>query len=420
MALMLVFGLSLIVATLLSALAERSVLSMAVLFAVAGFVVGPGVSDLVGAHPQDRLTFRLTQAALFAVLFTDGMAAHVPRNARAIVLPARALLVGLPLTIGLNAVVCRFVGGLDWIGAWLVGICLGPTDPVLASAIVGRQSVPRRLRSLLNVESGLNDGLAFPALAALLAVQRGDRMGLGTLAVDLLGGIVIGVCVAWAVVLLSRLRFLEATREYQPLLGFGAGLTVFALALRTGWNEYLAAFAAGLTLAFTAGPLRDAFGRFNRSVAELLKLGALMMFGILIRPDLFVRVGWRGYGAALLMLVAVRPVALAIGLFRAGLDRREWVTAAWFGPKGFASVVYGLLVLHSGIPGARSTAGLIGLVVAMSIVAHSSTDVLIARWFERQEGPAAASPNPAADGTDSPPSRPAETGGHGPVQPETT
>ena len=394
--LLLAFGLTLIAATLLSARAERSVLSMAVLFAAAGFLLGPGVAGIIGQHRDDNLTFRLTQAALFAVLFTDGMQAHVPHHRSAVLLPARALLIGLPLTVALNALVCRYVAGLAWAPAWLVAICLGPTDPVLASAIVGRRTVPRRLRSLLNVESGFNDGLAFPALAALLAIQRGGTSGLGKLGLELVGGLGIGIAIALSVVLLCRVRFLEATEAYRPLLGFGAGVCVFATAVKTGGNEYLAAFAAGLTLAFTAGPLRKSFDRFNRSLAELLKLAALLMFGLLITPGLFVRTSLGGYAAAVLMLVAVRPLALGVALARAGLDRREWITAAWFGPKGFASVVYGLLVLHSGVAGARPAASLIGVVVTMSIVAHSSTDVLIARWFEQKEGPKADRPHPAA------------------------
>jgi NhaP-type Na+/H+ or K+/H+ antiporter len=396
-ALLLVFGATLTVAALLSARAERSVLSTAVLFMVVGFVIGPGIAGLLPSLPGHDLTMQVTRLALFAVLFTDGTGAHIPRNRASILLPARALLIGLPLTVGLNAVVCRWVAGMEWVPSWLVALCLGPTDPVLASAIVGRAAIPQRLRSLLNVESGVNDGLVFPALAALLAVGHGGSSGLGDLALRLAVGIAIGVVVALAIVKACGVRFLEVTDEYRPLLGFAAALVVFALSATVRANEYLAAFAAGLTLALTAGDLREPFARLNHMLAELLKLAALLLFGLLVDPRQFIELPLRGYAAALLILVLVRPAALALALARAGLDRREWLTVAWFGPKGFASVVYGLLVFHSGLPHAKAAAGLVGVVVTLSVIAHSSTDVPIARWFEREEGPKAERPAPHTD-----------------------
>jgi NhaP-type Na+/H+ or K+/H+ antiporter len=109
------------------------------------------------------------------------------------------------------------------------------------------------------------------------------------------------------------------------------------------------------------------------------------MLGALISPRFLAAIPWSGYLFALVTLVAVRPIALAASLFGVDLSRREWVTAAWFGPKGFASVFYGILVLKAGIPAADDLFHLIALVIVASIVAHSSTDVLIARWFERDD-----------------------------------
>jgi NhaP-type Na+/H+ or K+/H+ antiporter len=92
-----------------------------------------------------------------------------------------------------------------------------------------------------------------------------------------------------------------------------------------------------------------------------------------------------GYVFALLALVVVRPAALAVALLGGGLTRREWIAAAWFGPKGFSSVVYGFLVVTSGLPRAQALAHLVAIVIAASIMAHSSTDVLVARWFRKGE-----------------------------------
>jgi sodium/hydrogen antiporter len=134
-----------------------------------GLLTG-GVTDLLTIRPEDPLTIRLAELALFAVLFTDGMRVGVRDLAYAWRLPGRALILGLPMTLLLTAVLAHFVAGLPWAASFLVGAVLSPTDPVFASALVGREEVPLRLRRLLNVESGVNDGLALPIVVILLAV----------------------------------------------------------------------------------------------------------------------------------------------------------------------------------------------------------------------------------------------------------
>ena len=148
----LVFAGTLLAAVLLSGLAERTVLSTAVLFLVAGFLAGGGVLDLLALQPADPLVIHLAEVALFGVLFTDGMRAGVRDLVSAWHLPGRALLLGLPLTLLVTALLAHFVVGLPWVSSFLVGAVLSPTDPVFASALVGREEVPYRLRNLLNVE----------------------------------------------------------------------------------------------------------------------------------------------------------------------------------------------------------------------------------------------------------------------------
>jgi NhaP-type Na+/H+ or K+/H+ antiporter len=133
---------------------------------------------------------------------------------------------------------------------------------------------------------------------------------------------------------------------------------------------------------------REAFEEFGELVAELLKLAALLVFGALLTPALFADVGWPGWLFAVLALVVARPVALWISFLRSNLSMREQAAVMWFGPKGFASVVYGLFVLSSGIGAADTIVGLVAVTIVLSIVAHSSTDVLVARTFEEGEMPA--------------------------------
>ena len=101
----------------------------------------------------------------------------------------------------------------------------------------------------------------------------------------------------------------------------------------------------------------------------------------LISPAVLVDVGPAGYLFALLALLAVRPLALGVALVGSGLARREWVAAAWFGPKGFASMIYGLLILNTAATQGPHLFHLVALVILGSIILHSSTDVTVARWF---------------------------------------
>lgn len=385
MDLFLVFAVALLAAVLLSGLAERTVLSTAVLFLVVGFVAG-GVTDFLAILPEDPLTIRLAELALFAVLFTDGMRLRTRDLAYAWRLPGRALLLGLPLTLLLTALLAHFVAGLPWVASLLVGAVLSPTDPVFASALVGREEVPLRLRRLLNVESGLNDGLALPIVLVLLAASP-PRTGLdfGVLLGELALGIAIGFVVPFFALRLERTRLFDLSPQYEPLYALSVGLLVLALGYATHANLFLAAFSAGITVVSVSPRFKDAFHRLGELLTELLKLAAILVFGALISPMFLAEIGLGGYAFALLALVAVRPVALAVSFLGARINLPEFAAAAWFGPKGFASVVYGLLVLESGVDLSEEMFHLIALVVAASILLHSSTDVVVARQFRRTD-----------------------------------
>jgi NhaP-type Na+/H+ or K+/H+ antiporter len=383
-----IYAILLIAAGLLSDLFGRSVLSSAVLFLVTG-IVGASLG-LLKVRPQDTVVVHLADLALVAVLFTDAMESGVGDLARAWRLPGRALLLGLPLTLGGAAVLAHWIAGLTWGHSILIGAVLSPTDPVFAAAIVGSKIIPERLRGLLNVESGLNDGLAAPIVVLALRFLRGGGDPATSLAWQLPLGILIGVAVPWLAIKIEQSRFFAADALYRPLLAFAIGMSVWAICEMTGSNQFLGCFAAGVTVATLSPSLRDDFHAFGRQVSELLKLAALLVFGALISWSTLREIGWGGYAFVFLSLFLVRPAALGIALLGSPLDMRERITAAWFGPKGFASVVFGLLILEAGEPHAEYLFQLVWLVVTASIVLHSSSDVPIARWFERSEDSAAA------------------------------
>jgi NhaP-type Na+/H+ or K+/H+ antiporter len=384
-----VFALMLLAAVLVSELADRSILSTAVLFLLAGFVAGEGVLGAVKLSPDDSAVALLAELALFSILFTDGMRVGVKELVSGRHLPIRALLVGLPLTLLGTAFIAHGIARLPWAESLLVGAVLSPTDPVFAAAIVGRAEVPARLRQLLNIESGLNDGLALPIVIAMLAIVNSEAFNPLEVLAEVAAGIVVGVLVPWLAIRLEHTRYFAAHATYQPLNAFAIGLLVYSISSLSAANPFLAAFAAGITIASVGPEVRAAFHGFGELLAELLKLAALLVFGALISPQFLREIPSSGYLFALLVLIAVRPIALSLSLVGSPLDWRERAVAAWFGPKGFASVVFGLLILKEAEVGkmdplrADHLFHLVAICIVGSIVAHSSTDVIIARWLGR-------------------------------------
>lgn len=378
---LLAFASVLLVAVFISERAHRSVVSTAVLFLVGGFALGDGGIGVIHVAAGDDVVARLAELALFAVLFTDGMKVGVRDLRRAWRLPGQALALGLPFTLLLTGALAHWVAGLPWLEALLVGAALSPTDPVFAAAIVGREQIPYRLRHLLNVESGINDGLALPVVVVLISLANASPIDPWSLLGEVVLGVALGVAVPLAAMAVQRARPFAASAAYQPLTAVAIGLILLSLAQLTGANEFLATFAGGVTIASLSDEVTHAFHQFGDLAAELLKLAALLVFGALLSRSFLADVPWTGYAFAVLALVAVRPVALGLAGVPFRLPRREWLAAAWFGPKGFASVVYGLLILERASPMAPELFHLIGLVVVLSIVAHSSTDVLVARTF---------------------------------------
>jgi NhaP-type Na+/H+ or K+/H+ antiporter len=384
-----VFGAALLIAVLLSGLAARSVLSTSLLFLVGGALVSDGFLGLVHISPESEIVAVTADLALFAVLFTDGMQVSFSELRARWKNPARALGLGMPLCFLGISVLTHYLVGLDWTTSFLVGAVLSPTDPVFASAIVGRKEVPARLRQLLNVESGVNDGLALPFVLIFIAAAGPTAdaadASLGTIAMELGLGLLFGVGAPLIVAGLARLPVLGAEPKLQPLLPLAIGTGLYALCHLTHANPYLAAFSAGAVLAAVSPQARHAFEPLGESLSELAKFAALLVFGALLTPRLFADLSVGGYAVAVLAIVLVRPATLLLSLAGTEFDRREKLTAAWFGPKGFASVVYGLLVLQAGIPQGEQAFTLIAVTIAFSIVAHSSSDVPIARIFDVEE-----------------------------------
>jgi len=376
------FGLALIVAALVSGVASRTPLSTSLLVLLAGVALGPGILGWLDVRPEAAWVSLLTEVTLVIVLFTDGHRLPISELRDTARLGGRALVLAMPLTMIGIASLAVLLTDLDWSQALLVGAVLAPTDPVFAAALVQRDEIAGRLRRLLNLESGINDGLALPIVLVLLALE-GTPQGSSdpvVLTGELVGGVVLGITVPALVAALTRIRGLSS-RADPALLALGTGIAIFGIAELVHANPFLAAFAGGVTSASLLPRSPRSSLRLGEDLSEGAKLLAVLVFGALLTPELLAQAGWGGWVLAVLALFLVRPAAVLVSMLSSRLTRRERLAAAWFGPKGFASVVYGLLVLESDAPEAQQEFAVIAVCVALSILVHSSTDVPVARWM---------------------------------------
>lgn len=392
-----VFGSALLVAVLTSSLASRSPLSTSAVFLVAGLLAGPLALDLFQA--TDEVVEWAAELALFAILFTDGQ--HAPwRRVRAhFGPPARALLIAMPLSVLLVALLGRYLLSLSWSVALVLGAVLAPTDPVFASALVGREDVPARVRNLLNVESGLNDGLALPAVLVLAGVAGAQPEGFSTdpamLVVELAGGALLGVALPTVVWVLLRLPGVGSVPALRPLGPLAVGVLLFGACEFLHANQFIAAFVAGGTIATLAPEVSGSFRHTGELISEIAKGAALVVFAAsLVDAETLGTTGLLGWLFALLVVAVTRPAPVWVALIGTRLSAKERLSVAWFGPKGFASVAYAVIVAFSGMPGASQVLAFTTVAVLVSIVAHSSTDVSVAKALASEPESARARDGP--------------------------
>lgn len=383
----LVLGLLLVGGALVSGLAHRSFLSLAALFVIAGFLLGDGALGVLRLDPQSGFVVGLAEVALVVLLFRDGLEVEAEMLQREWRLPLRKLVVGMPITAAIVALAAHLLTDLSWTEAFLLGALLSPTDPVLSSAVVTNRLVPRVVRHSLNLESGLNDGLALPpvlALTAALSLTRGQFDVVTFVVQDVGLGLVYGIVVGFAAALLLPRG--EAILEHQrSLYALGAAFAAYGAAvLPPHANGFIAVYVAAIVLGIRRDDLRHAFERRSDDIVELAKLGVFVVFGSLLTLGGLFGDGWAAVAIVVVTLLVARPVALAAALAGTGLDRATKAFMAWFGPKGVATMTFSLIVLGDRLAAGERIFNLAALVVFVSIVAHSSTDRAGVAWIARQ------------------------------------
>jgi NhaP-type Na+/H+ or K+/H+ antiporter len=396
-----VFGVLLMAGALVAGLARRSFLSLTAGFVVAGFLLGQGGIGLLDVDPRSDFVQGLAVIALVLILFRDGLEVEEEMLQKAWHLPLRSLVLAMPITCGLIAVVTHVLTDLGWTESFLVGALLSPTDPVLSSTVVTNPRVPRLIRHSLNLESGLNDGLALPAVLALTAAAeaREDFVWWEFVLQDVGFGFATGLAVAFvAARVMPRGKGLEGGPgpHQKSMYALGVAFAAYGLAvLPPEGNGFIAVFVAAIAFGIWRPDIRECFELRAEDILEVVKLGVFLAFGAIFTLDALFEDGWAAMGIAAFTLLVARPVAV----FAALAGSRQVSVAAkafmsWFGPKGVATMTFALFVLGSAAPEAERMAGIAALVVFVSVIAHGLTDHPGAEWMarrsEREAEPAAA------------------------------
>jgi sodium/hydrogen antiporter len=387
----LVFGGLLVLGALLSGLAHRSFLSMIAVFVVAGFVLGDGGLEVLEFDAESGFVVQLATVALIVLLFRDGIEVEAEMLQREWRLPARKLVLAMPITAVLVAAVAHAVTDLSWTESFLLGALLSPTDPVLSSSVVTNPRVPRLIRHSLNLESGMNDGLALPAVlafSAALAAGEDDFVWYEFVLQDVtLGfayGIGIGLLASW---LMPRAAE-DIPAHHKSLYMLGVAFATYGLAVvePLHGNGFIAVFVCAITLGIRRRDLGRHFEERADDIVEVVKLGIFVVFGALLTVDGLFGDGWAAVAIAAFTLLLARTIAIWIALAGTGLDTATKAFMAWFGPKGVATMTFSILVLGQPIAEGERIFNLAALVVFCSIVVHGLSDTPGSEWIATRRG----------------------------------
>jgi sodium/hydrogen antiporter len=413
-----VIGLLLLGWAAVSASLVRHNLTGPLVFVAAGYLLAnptwgpfPVVLETASVHV-------VAEAALALILFADASRVDVSDLRHDAWLPLRLLTIGLLLSMVAGGLLSLWlIDGLPWTLAVFVGVALAPTDAALSAQVIDDQRISTRLRRALNVESGLNDGIAAPIVTLALALAAsqlgfsGHTEGYATgsafreLGIGAAIGLALGFVGAWAVTRSTRGRWAEASALQLAVLG--TALSAFSLTLALGGNGFIGAFVAGLAFGTALDPGTvevEHTTQLPELGGQLLALVVWFLFGAGLVPVAFAHLDPPIVLYAVASLTVVRMVPVGLALMRTGLDRPSILFVGWFGPRGLASVVFALLAveeLGQTAPVVARAIGAVTLTVLLSVILHGLSAGPGGRRYvrrERAEDPAAPLLRPRPSG----------------------
>jgi len=309
-------------------------------------------------------------------------------------LPLSLLGIGMPLTIALGTIIAALVlTDLSFWEAAIVGTVLAPTDAALGQAVVSNPRVPVRVRQALNVEAGLNDGLSVPFLALFLTLAEAEeellsanlliRFTLEQVGLGVLVGVGVGLVGGWLVNQASKREWM--TESFQRLALLALALIAWALADTVGGNGFIAAFVGGLVVGPTVERVGEQLLRFTEAEGQLLNLSVFFVFGVLA-VGLMETLIWQVALYALLSLTLIRMLPVAASLAGTRLRGVSMLFVGWFGPRGLASIVLGLIVVEEAplLAGREEIELVVALTVLLSVLLHGMTAAPLSAVYARQ------------------------------------
>ena len=365
-------------------------------FVVAGMLLGTSVTDQLHLSLTSEPMLLIVELTLALLLFADASTVRLREVEDDAHLPARLLLIGLPLTIALGAVVAVLLfPSAGWAAAALIGSILAPTDSALGLAIFTNRAVPVRIRRALNVESGLNDGIVTPFVTLFLTLVVSEEGGASNrwlleagkeIGLALVVAIGVGVVGGMLLRIAHQRRFTSEVSEQLAIVSLA--LLAYLGSVAIGGNGFVAAFVGGLMFgAATRGTLHEPT-EFTETIGLFASFVVWTVFGALfVGPVLTARVDAAAIAYAVLSLTVVRMVPVAISLTGLGLRRDTLAIMGWFGPRGLASVVFTLVAVETLDRSGAAPDALVEVAtwtILLSVMAHGLTARPIARAYGRR------------------------------------
>lgn len=378
---------------LVSARLSSSALTAPMIFTGAGILVSDGGLGLVELDLDGHAVHGMGEITLTLVLFGDAARIRLAALRHELGLPVRLLGIGMPLTIAAGAGVAKLLmPELTWIEAATLGTILAPTDAALGQAVVSLPAVPARIRQALNVESGLNDGIAVPVVLILLSLASRTAEGqtLSEWAIFATEQVTLGPVAGFGVAWVCGRAITKARRRgwmsdgYYRLSGIGIALLCFSVAGAIGGNGFIAAFVGGMTLGHLQRKHGEPLFELMEAESQLLMLLVFTVLGGSMLGPAFAEARWQDFAYAAASLTVIRMVPVSLSLIGSGLKTRTVLFLGWFGPRGLASVLFALLLLErSGITHQQQVYSAAMLTVLGSVVLHGATAAPFAHRYAR-------------------------------------
>ena len=377
-----------------SGLIGKLPISFQMIFILAGMFIGWLVTGYVDVSkpPYSTIIFLIAEIALVLVLFSD--ASRVGLKALKNNLSTRLLTIGLPLTIFLGVIIATLIfPSIPWWVAGLIGAALAPTDAALGQIVVQNKKVSERIRSTIEIESGLNDGGSVPFLLLFISIGIAAeafkpsvyfiqvllaQVGFGTLV-----GLGVGIGGGWMVLKAREKEWI--TPNFQRIAFLAIAVLTFLIADELGGSGFIAAFIGGLAVGYVVKDAGKILIDFSETEGQLLNLTVFFLLGIAILPLLYT-LTWQIILYAILSLTIIRMIPVAISLIGTKLGLDTILFIGWFGPRGLASIVLALLALQElkVFPGDNIFLSVVFVTVLLSVFAHGFTASPLSNIYTRK------------------------------------